>query len=56
MPKVRKKSLHDVLLQIRLTKDEKRAFLEAADRRHLTLSAWVRLAGLQAAKAEGAPS
>lgn len=40
-------------MQIRLTPDEKRLFTSAADQKHLTVSAWVRLAALDAAKREG---
>jgi predicted HicB family RNase H-like nuclease len=37
-------------LQLRLTEDEKRLFSEAAERRELSVSAWIRFAGLRAAK------
>ena len=37
-----------VPLQIRLTQDEKSKFAEAAEAEHLTLSAWLRLAGWHA--------
>lgn len=42
----------EVPLQIRLTAEEKKMFSEAADRQHLTLSAWLRLAALHAARSE----
>jgi hypothetical protein len=45
--KVRKKE-KATPLQIRLTAEEKTMFAEAAEREHLTLSAWLRLAGLHA--------
>ena len=38
----------DVPLQIRLTREEKDKFTEAAEAEHLTLSAWLRLAGWHA--------
>ena len=37
-------------LQLRLTDEERRAFSEAADRRGLSVSAWLRSAAFQAAK------
>jgi len=37
-------------LQVRLTEEEKEIFVHAAERQHLTLSAWLRLAGLQFAR------
>ena len=47
-----KKGLRVTPLQIRLTADEKRLFTEAAEREHLTLSAWIRVAALHAAQSE----
>ena len=49
-PRPRKKasSRRETLMQLRLTESEKRMFTEAAERDHLTLSAWLRLAGLHA--------
>jgi len=46
-PKAKDKG-RDVPLQIRLTAEEKAKFTEAAEREHLTLSAWLRLAGWHA--------
>jgi hypothetical protein len=43
-------ALRETPLQIRLTAEEKRIFVEAAAREHLTISAWLRLAGLHAAR------
>ena len=48
----KKKPLRETPLQIRLTEDEKRLFSDAAESRHLSLSAWLRLAGLHAAKTQ----
>ncbi len=48
----KEKSLRETPLQIRLTSDEKALFTEAADRQHLSLSAWIRLAALHAAKSQ----
>jgi uncharacterized protein (DUF1778 family) len=48
------KPLRETPLQIRLTSDEKELFTEAADRQHLSLSAWIRLAALHAAKSQHA--
>jgi uncharacterized protein (DUF1778 family) len=48
------KALRETPLQIRLTSDEKALFTEAADRQHLSLSSWVRLAALHAAKSQHA--
>ena len=42
--------LRESPLQIRLTPEEKRIFVEAAEREHLSISAWLRLAGLHAAR------
>ena len=47
-PKTKDKEGRDVPLQIRLTQDEKTKFTEAAKAEHLTLSAWLRLAGWHA--------
>jgi hypothetical protein len=44
-----KKPLRETPLQIRLTEEEKRVFTEAANRAHLSLSAWLRQAGWHAA-------
>ena len=44
------KALRAVRLQVRLTDGEKRIFSEAAARQHLSISAWIRLAGLRAAR------
>jgi len=46
------KALRETPIQIRLTDEEKRMFTEAADRQHLSLSAWLRLAALHAAKSQ----
>ena len=48
--KPKDKKGRDVPLQIRLTQEEKARFTEAAEREHLTLSAWLRLAGWHAVK------
>jgi uncharacterized protein (DUF1778 family) len=53
-PKKTAKPLRETPLQIRLTEEEKRMFTEAADRQHLSLSAWLRLAALHAAKTQHA--
>ena len=50
--KARKRSIRETPLHIRLTEEEKAMFTEAAERRHLTLSVWTRLAMLHAAKTE----
>ena len=49
-PAPRKKAAdrRETPLQIRLTAEEKKMFTEAADRDHLTVSSWLRLAGLHA--------
>jgi uncharacterized protein (DUF1778 family) len=49
-----RKTLRETPLQIRLTAEEKQMFTEAAEREHLTLSAWIRLAALHAAKSNHA--
>jgi len=51
-PAPRKKAAdrRETPLQIRLTAEEKKMFTEAADRDHLSVSAWLRLAGLHAIK------
>ena len=46
------KALRETPIQIRLTDQEKRMFTEAAERQHLSLSAWLRLAALHAAKSQ----
>ena len=46
------KVLRETPIQIRLTDEEKRMFTEAAERQHLSLSAWLRLAALHAAKSQ----
>lgn len=46
------KPLRETPIQIRLTDEEKRTFEEAAEREHLTLSAWLRRAGLHAAESQ----
>jgi hypothetical protein len=48
------KELRETPLQIRLTAEEKRVFTEAADRDHLSLSAWLRRAGWHAAQTKHA--
>ena len=48
----KKRFPRDVLLQVRLTAEEKTLFEEASEKRHLSVSAWIRLAGLDAAKRE----
>jgi len=47
-PGKKEKTQRDVPLQIRLTEEEKAMFSEAAERDHLSLSAWLRLAGIHA--------
>jgi uncharacterized protein (DUF1778 family) len=47
-PDKKEKALRETPLQIRLTKEEKAMFLEAAEQDHLSLSAWLRLAGIHA--------
>jgi uncharacterized protein (DUF1778 family) len=47
-PGKKEKARRETPLQIRLTEEEKTMFSEAAERDHLTLSAWLRLAGLHA--------
>jgi uncharacterized protein (DUF1778 family) len=44
----KEKARRETPLQIRLTEEEKAMFLEAAGRDHLSLSAWLRLAGIHA--------
>jgi uncharacterized protein (DUF1778 family) len=44
----KEKARRETPLQIRLTEAEKAMFLEAAERDHLSLSAWLRLAGIHA--------
>jgi uncharacterized protein (DUF1778 family) len=44
----KEKAKRETPLQIRLTEEEKTMFSEAAERDHLSLSAWLRLAGLHA--------
>ena len=51
-PKKKEKTLRETPLQIRLTAEEKALFTEAADRQHLSLSAWIRLAALHAVKTQ----
>jgi uncharacterized protein (DUF1778 family) len=46
------KALRETPLQIRLTEDEKALFTKAAESQHLSLSSWVRLAALRAAKSQ----
>lgn len=50
--KAQKPALRETPLQIRLTAEEKRMFTEAANREHLTLSAWLRRAGVHAAQSD----
>jgi len=52
MPKKKEKTLRETPLQIRLTAEEKAMFTEAADREHLSLSAWIRQAALHAARSQ----
>jgi uncharacterized protein (DUF1778 family) len=47
-PKPKEKALRETPLQIRLTEEENEMFTAAAERDHLSLSAWLRLAGLHA--------
>jgi uncharacterized protein (DUF1778 family) len=54
--KPKKKTLRETPLQIRLTEQEKQIFTDAAEKQHLSLSAWLRLAGLHAAKSQHALS
>jgi uncharacterized protein (DUF1778 family) len=54
--KPKKKAKRETPFQIRLTEDEKRIFEEAAEKQHLTVSAWLRLAGLHAAQSQHALS
>lgn len=51
-PKKKEKALRETPLQIRLTAEEKRLFTEAAERQHLSISAWIRLAALHAAESQ----
>jgi uncharacterized protein (DUF1778 family) len=44
------KALRAVRFPVRLTRAEKRIFSEAAAREHLSTSAWIRLAGLNAVR------
>jgi uncharacterized protein (DUF1778 family) len=48
--------LRESRFQIRLAEDELRRFNEAAARLHLSLSAWIRLVALHAARTETHPS
>ena len=48
----RARAFREARLQIRLTEGEKRLFAEAADRQHLSISAWLRLASLQDARSQ----
>jgi uncharacterized protein (DUF1778 family) len=48
------KSLRETPLQIRLTDQEKTTFAAAADREHMSLSAWVRKAAWHAAESKHA--
>ena len=47
-PDKKEKARRETPLQIRLTEEEKTMFSEAAERDHLSLSAWLRLAGIHA--------
>jgi len=47
-PRKKASDRRETPLQIRLTTEEKKMFTVAADRDHLSLSAWLRLAGLHA--------
>ncbi len=47
-PRKKASERRETPLQIRLTAEEKKMFTEAADRDHLSISAWLRLAGLHA--------
>lgn len=55
-PKTAKKTkaLRETPLQIRLTPEEKETFNQAAERQHMSLSAWIRLAAWHAAKSQHA--
>lgn len=55
-PQKKVKALRETPLQIRLTSDEKALFAEAAEKQHLSISAWLRLAALHAAKTQHALS
>jgi uncharacterized protein (DUF1778 family) len=44
----KEKARRETPMQIRLTAEEKTMFSEAAERDHLSLSAWLRLAGIHA--------
>lgn len=46
------KHLRETPLQVRLTPDEKRMFAQAAEHRHLTVSAWLRTVAVDAARAD----
>jgi uncharacterized protein (DUF1778 family) len=46
------KAKRETPLQIRLTEAEKVLFIQAAESQHLSLSAWIRLAALHAAKSQ----
>ncbi len=50
----KEKPLRETPLQIRLTEEEKRVFADAAERAHLSISAWLRQAGWHAAKSNHA--
>ena len=50
--KAQKPASREVPFQIRLTTEERRMFMEAAQRQHLTMSAWLRLAGLHEMQAQ----
>ena len=52
MAKKAVKGLRETPLQIRLTAEEKKMFTAAAEREHLTLSAWLRLAAVHAAQSQ----
>lgn len=51
-PKKKEKAKRETPLQIRLTEDEMRLFKDAAESQHLSVSAWIRLAALHAAKSQ----
>jgi uncharacterized protein (DUF1778 family) len=48
--------LRESRFQIRLAQDEQRQFNEAAERQHLSVSAWIRLCALHAAQGQAAPN
>jgi uncharacterized protein (DUF1778 family) len=50
------RTFREARLQIRLTEGEKRLYAQAAERQHLSISAWLRLASLQDARSRDRPT